>query len=344
MKTMIKLLNVCAVGALAVSMPAVVEAQPRPKPAVVKAPKKPPVFRNIKAKMKQLKSAGKTAYRNLKATHRSEGFNRQRKQQFEARYVAARDAYTANPSQASYQTALARHQEYLGAKEAHDASLNAWNAAKTAVNRTYGDTLIEPNAARTQGALPPPKPPQSGAPKMRVQARVQQIRSGAAVAPNPRAMLRGTGPVARREVVAGVRDPQPIGNPANFPAAALAPQRAQQLNNQLRQWQNVQLNEFNQQLAAGRQAPGAQNGETGYFNPGPPEGGIYGGAPASVNQTHLYTPASAPLDQSRPVVQNAYDVVVDPMRTSNNRIITPDNQGVQPTQPGQIQTLPQGPN
>ena len=338
MRKMIKLMCVCAVGAMVMSPPAAVEAMMRkgPKPAVVKPPKKPSNFKAIKGKMKQLKGRGKTAYRNLKAAHRSESFNRQRKQQFEARYIAANDRYIANSTRANFQLAQQRYQEYLGAKQNHDSALNTWNAAKRQVNAVWGDTLLEPNRMRAQRALPAPRAPRTGSPRINQQARVRNTRSGAAVVPNARAMLRPGGQMARRNVASAVQNPQPVGNPANFPRAAMAQQRAQNLNSQLRQWERTQLNQFNQQQAAVQPAQQRQQAANNDYIRPP--------APARLSQTHLYGPAPGGTQRlQRPIVQNQYNVVTQPMAAQNNRIITGQGQGVQQTQPGQNQQLPTRP-
>lgn len=321
------LLTVCALGAFALVAPihsADVSARPKPKPkpASVVAPKKPANFKQIKRALRTVKGQKRTLYRDLKAAHRSENFNQQRKKQFADRYQLANENYKRNRTQANFERADALYKQYTDARQNHVSAANLLNSVKTQVNLWQNSVQLQLVNVRTTATLAPPKPRKVGRPKFSPQALVRNRRVGASVVPNARAMLQKGGPVARRDMAPAVRDPQPIGNPANFPAAALAAQRAQQMSNQLARFQLTQVTQFaqqNPQQAAGANNQGAAGNryigaDAPFRDYGAPSAArTYSPPPAAISQIQYdANPLGQVAAMQRPVLQNQYNVVQFP--------------------------------
>ncbi len=303
------------------------------------AAKKPANFKQIKNQIKRAKGQKKNLYWNLKGAYRRESYANEQKREFARRYATANTQYRLNPTAAGFDRVRALYKQYTDARERHVETVNVLNTVKGQVNELQIATTLQMNQVSPRPSLSAPKRPQVARPNFNPRAQVRNRRTGVAMAPNARAMLQASGPVVQRGLAPAVQNPPPIGNPANFPAAALAQQRARELNNAAARFERAQVDRFMQQNP--QQAPAqAGNGNNQYVRPDA-RPLTYGPPPAAASGVHVYSPPpSQPFAQQRPVIQNQYDVVRGAALGQNNRINTAPGQQVAPTQPRQIGRFP----
>lgn len=260
-----------ALGSMVVAVP--MEAEARKFPKTIKKPKKTSEFKQIKTKLKSFKGQGRTAYNNFKAAYRSERINRQLLERSQFQVTQAQNAYNADRSPQN-QAALNNAQIQLRSVQSqYSNALGIYRNAKGEVGRLLSIRNAAVNADRQRQGVRP-RPARQARPQFAQNARVQQQRIGASVAPNVNAALNN----GQRATYVGQASPPPRGQDLYLP---------------------VRDSQMFRDANGGYMVPGPpaqMYGQSIYANPAAfPAAALQQSAPANAQQSQTYEQPNDPL-------------------------------------------------